>query len=115
MKAPPVFDPEEDSYESWKNELGMWEVFTDAASNKRGPIVYMQLRGKAKDAVRSLTPAELHVEDGLKIITDKLDKIFLKDANTGAFHAFQKFYEYRRKVVILLKPLLLVMNIYTAN
>ena len=95
LKAPPVFDPEEDLYESWKNELGMWEVFTDAESKKRGPIVYMQLRGKAKEAVRSLTPDELHVDDGLKLIIDKLDAIFLKDKNTRVFHAFQKFYEYR--------------------
>jgi len=77
------------------NELGMWEVFTDAESKKRGPIVYMQLRGKAKEAVRSLTPDELHVDDGLKLIIDKLDAIFLKVKNTRAFHAFQKFYEYR--------------------
>ena len=44
----------------------------------------------------NILPADLGKNDGLKKILDKLDSIFLQDANTRAYLAFKEFYEYKR-------------------
>ena len=95
IKAPPVF-AEDDDYLSWKNDLAVWEMFTDYAAEKRGPAVYLVLSGKARDAVREIAAANLAVAGGVKVITDKLDGIYTKDKNTQAYQNFQEFYQYRR-------------------
>ena len=96
IKSPPAFNPEEgDVYENWKSDINVWEVFTKEDKTKMGPAVYLSLRGTARDAVRELKPADL-VEDGVKKITDILDKIYLSDESTRAYHAFKEYVEFRR-------------------
>lgn len=96
LKAPPPFNPEEEAYEAWKSELEMWEVYSELELKKRGAAVYLSLKGKAKEAVRDMKAATLNVDNGLALVKARLDGVFLKDVNTRAFLAFQKFYEYRR-------------------
>ena len=96
LKSPPPFNPEEDTYEAWKQELEMWEVYTELDLKKRGAAVFLSLKGKAKEAVRDMKAATLNVDAGLDMVKKKLDEVFLKDVNTRAFIAFQKFYQYRR-------------------
>ena len=81
LKAPPVLS-EEDEYLNWKNDINVLEMFTDIAKKKRGPAVYLSLRGRARDAVREIPFAELGTDDGMKKIMDKLDTLFLKDLST---------------------------------
>ena len=95
LKAPPAFN-EGDDYLSWKNDILVWEMFTDYAAEKRGPAVYLALAGKAREAVREIPAAELGVDGGVKVITDKLDAFYLKDKNTQAYQNFHEFYRYRR-------------------
>ena len=95
IKAPPIFS-EGDDYLAWKNDISVWELFTDLAAPKRGPAVYLSLVGKTREAVREVDVATLAVAGGVKVITDKLDGIYLKDANTQAYMNFKEFYEYRR-------------------
>ena len=38
--------------------------------------------------------------EGLKIIMDKLDEIYLQDPNTSTYIAFKKFYFYKRDIGI---------------
>ena len=76
--------------------MTIWQLFTDLKKEKHGPAVYLSLSGRARDCVRDLKPEEIGVDGGVKKITDKLDVLFLKDANTRAFLAFTEFYDYRR-------------------
>ena len=79
LKAPPVFK-EDGDYMSWKNDIEVWEMFTDIEQKKRGPAVYLSLTGKAREAVRDLKPAELGGNNGVQIILAKLDSYFLLSA-----------------------------------
>ena len=63
---------------------------------KRGPAVYLTLTGNARDCVRDLTIVEIGADDGVEKITDKLDKVYLKDKDTQTFMAFESFYNHRR-------------------
>ena len=96
LKKPPPFDSEVDDYLSWKNDLEMWEAFTEVEDKKRGPAVYLSLQGQARESVRDLKVADINVDGGLKKVLDRLDAVYLKDKNTRAYHSFQKFHDHKR-------------------
>ena len=97
LKGPPVFDSTAGSYERWKEDLAIWQILTDLSPPKQAQYLYLSLTGKAKSAVGDVKAADIATnEEGVKFITDKLDQVFLKDANTRAFYAFQEFYDYKR-------------------
>ena len=95
LKTPPIL-VDEAGYIEWKDDLKIWELYTDLDRKKRGPAVYLTLHGHARDCVRDLTPGEIGADTGLKTIVDKLDKTFLKDKDTQTFITFETFYSYRR-------------------
>ena len=78
LRTPPILTGE-DSYLEWKEDIKIWELFTDLVNTKRGPAVYLSLRGNARDCVRDLTGDQIGSETGVKQITDKLDNVYLKD------------------------------------
>ena len=96
LKAPPLFNPNEDNYEAYKRELEIWDSFTDLEEKKRGPAVYLSLDKKTKQAVSQLKPADISAPDGLQKIIQKLDEVYLADRNTRAYAAFQRFNECKR-------------------
>lgn len=95
LKTPPVL-VDETTYAEWKNDVQIWQLFTDLAKKKQGPAVYLSLTGHARECVRDLTPAVIGGDDGVQAITDKLDTLFLQDENTLAYIAFKEFYDYKR-------------------
>ena len=96
IKAPPVFQPEEDDdYQSWKSDVKVWKVFTDTKPDKVGAAVYLSLKGKAREVVRGLTIEEM-TTNGFDRIIAELDKVYLKDETTRAYCAFKDFFEFNR-------------------
>ena len=90
LRTPPILAGE-DSYLEWKEDIKIWELFTDLVNTKRGPAVYLSLRGNARDCVRDLTGDQIGSETGVKQITDKLDNVYLKDKDTQTFMVFESF------------------------
>ena len=95
LKAPPVFVEDED-YLSWKNDVNVWQMFTDIKKEKQGPAVYLTLTGRARDAVRELKLEDIGSATGVKQIIDKLDTLYLGDVNSRAYLSFKEFYDYKR-------------------
>ena len=95
LKSPPVL-AEEDDYTNWKQDLEVWQMYTDTAAAKQGPAVYLCLSGQARECVRAVAKADLGSEAGVAKIVEKLDAFFEKDKNTQTFLAFNEFYDYRR-------------------
>ena len=55
IKSPPVFNPDEDDdYVNWKNDVGIWKLFTEL-KEEIGAAVYLCLKGKAREVVRELS------------------------------------------------------------
>ena len=97
IKSPPVFDPQEDDdYVSWKNDVGIWRLYTDTKEEKIGAAVYLALKGKAREVVRQLKPEDIGKKEGYDLVMRTLDAVYLKDESTRAFCAFKDFYEYKR-------------------
>ena len=96
LKSPPVFIPEDDEYLSWKNDIQVWKAFTDTKEEKIGPAIYLTLKGRAREAARSIKVEDLSKPEGYQLIMAAMDKIFLTDETSRAFCAFKEFYEYKR-------------------
>lgn len=60
-----------------KSKTGHWDIFD---------ITYERLW------MFSTYSIDIGREDGLQIITDKVDEIYLQDENTGAYMQFKEFY-----------------------
>ena len=93
LKAPPVL-VDEDSYQEWKNDLAIWQLYTDLENKRQGPAVYLGLSGRACECVRALKPEEIGAANGVKKITNKLDTLFEKDKNTQTYLSFKEGYDY---------------------
>ena len=97
-KNPPIFDPDvEDDYSSWKADIGIWKLLTDVGDKKTGPLVYLALKGKAREVVRSLKQEEIGGNTGYDKIIEQLDNVYLKDETSRMFCALKNFYDFRRE------------------
>ena len=92
--APPELEPEK--YSSWKKSMAIWELATNLTKEKRGPVVYLSLKGKAQEAVLELGANVIGAADGLQKIYDKLDSLFLIDTTQATLTAYAEFEKYVR-------------------
>ena len=93
-KAPPKL---KEPYTAWKDELQIWQNFTDVEAEKQGSALYLSLPpGSARDAVLELGPNIINGRDAVAKITQKLDTLFLKDDNVATYQAWQSFIKFKR-------------------
>ena len=64
------------SYKDYKKRVTLWTMTTKTPASKQGARVFRRLSGGAWDAVESLEPEDVSVEDGVQVIVDELDKRF---------------------------------------
>ena len=67
---------------------------------KTGLAVFLSLPQNIYEYVRHLSIADIGWGEGLELITDKLDEIYLWDLNTSIYMAFKKFYFYKSDIGI---------------
>ena len=94
-KAPPRMD-EECTYERWKKEILLWEVFTELKEEKRAPAICLSLTGKAREAALELPVEKLTKKTGVQELRLKLDSLFLKDSDQRMYAAYDKFEKFKR-------------------
>ena len=76
-------------------DLLVWMLYTDLPKEKQDLSVFMSLPQNIHECVRHLSVSRA---EGLKLITDKLDELYLQDLNTSAYVAFKEFYSYKRNI-----------------
>ena len=74
--SPPIFDEAKMTWREYKKEIEVWSMLTSLSKQKRGPALWMNLKGKAKEAVKEMDLNEIKAEDGLEKMIRKLDEIF---------------------------------------
>ena len=79
--TPPVLTKEY-GYSNWKYNLIIWEPFTSLEKEKKGLAVFLSLIGQDKQAVRTISVENLHSVNGVKLIIEMLDKLYLKDESS---------------------------------
>ena len=95
LKTPPELT-DDVPYQDWKRDVEIWDLFSDLAVKKKGPALYLSLKGKARECVRDLKPDEIGAETGFKLILKKLDSVYEDNINLRTFTAFKTFYDFRR-------------------
>ena len=69
---------------------------TDLEVKKQGPAIYLALEGPARQACSNIDVKELHSENRVKIIIDKLKSLYAKDVNQAVFMAYENFEHFTR-------------------
>ena len=91
------------SWVDYKKEIKIWQALTTLAAEKQGSTLYLSLKGKAREAALEIDIDQIKGAYGVKAILDKLDKLFLEDANHSAYLAYQKFETFKRPEQIKIK------------
>lgn len=94
-KQPPKFD-DKTSYETWSNEIKIWECMTDLDVKKRALAVTLSLTGKARETAVSIAVEKLNDDNGMKTLITELDKVFKKEDKDLAYEAYTTFDTYKR-------------------
>ena len=80
--------------------MTIWEMATSVPEEKRAPVVFLSLSGKAQEAILELDPTELNTRNGMRVLYDKLDSIFKVDKAQAALTAYADFEKYSRPMTM---------------
>ena len=83
-------------FETWVHEVEIWQCATDLEVKKQGPAIYLALEGPVRQACSNIDVKELHDENRVKIIIEKLKSLYAKGANQAAFMAYENFENFTR-------------------
>ena len=73
-------------------------LLTDLPKEKLGLVVFLVLPHNIHECVRHLLISDIGRAEGFKLITEKLDEIYLQDPNTSIYMAFKEFYSCKRDI-----------------
>lgn len=77
----PEMDLENMAYDVWRSQLDCWEEVTDAPIDLRALIVRLTLKpGLALNAALHVKKEQLKSKDGMTLLLDQLDRVFIPDA-----------------------------------
>ena len=95
FKNPPKFRDGE-LYDSWKNEIAIWQLMTDLVKKKQALAITLTLEGQAKAKALELDVTQLNDDEGVKTLLEALDTLYLKDTVDIAYSAYTEFDKYSR-------------------
>ena len=96
FRNPPIFDPKINTYEFWKNELEVWKLVTDLKPEKQALAVSLSLQGNARDTAMAIEAKTLATAEGMDLLIQRLDSVFLKDDKDRSYEAYKSFDNYHR-------------------
>lgn len=89
-------------YGDWKKELQVWEAtnkILDVDDKILSGTLFESLEGISRETVLSeLTVAQITASEGVKNITDTLDKFFIGNVTQNAYSVIDDFFVYKRPV-----------------
>ena len=104
---PPLLSPDGADYNLWKQDIDLWCSVTKTAVSHRAPQIYLSLVGKGRQGAMKIPHDQLKTNDGVKILLQHLDKVFLPNKPMRLFNANNKLRNVTRKPGGLVKDYLL--------
>ena len=83
-----------EDFEEWGHDIEIWQAVTELEEKKQGPVLYRSLEGQAKKVCSNIAVKDICDKDGFKLIIQKLENVFVEDAEQMAFEdcmAFETF------------------------
>ena len=102
---PPEF-MESMNWTDYKEEVKNWQALTTLKPQQQGPCLYLSLKGKAREAALELDLEAINGKDGIQLILERLDALFLEDTMQTAYLAYQTFENFKRPSQMLMKDYL---------
>ena len=76
----------------------VWKMVNHETDKKQlGGMLYLSLKGKAREYVRGINENDICSDTGFDCILAKLDEIYMKETDTRAFLAAEDFISYQRE------------------
>ena len=82
---PPIFKSD-DSYESWKNEVSVWQLMTTLEKKKQALAITLSLTGQAKAKALEIDVTKLNSETGVDELLKALDELSRAKAEPSNSH-----------------------------
>ena len=92
----PKLDIENHGYDSWKGQIDIWCEVCKEPVKERGMIIRLTLDGPALAAAEHVPKALLKSEDGVQLLLEQLDRLFIPDAIQRDFAVQNTFYRMLR-------------------
>ena len=94
----PTFNPDEgDDYPRWRKKAEVWSELTSLPEKKQGLAGLLALQGKAGIQGHNIPKEELKAINGLQILLEKLDEVYLPGVFDRQLGSFTDYYNCRRK------------------
>ena len=93
----PELSPDGMNYNIWKKEIDLWCQVTTTAVTRRAPQIYFSLKGKGRTGAMKIPHEQLKTNDGVKILLQRLDEVFLPNKAMRLFNANNKLRSVKRK------------------
>ena len=94
---PPLLPSDGSGYNIWKNEVDLWCEVTKIPANNRAITIYFSLEGKAKTTASHIKKGLLKTTDGVSILLEALDKVFIPNTAMRLFNAHNYLRSIKRK------------------
>ena len=93
----PELSPDGMNYNIWKKEIDLWCQVTTTAITRRAPQIYFSLKGKGRTGAMKIPHEQLKTNDGVKILLQHLDEVFLPNKAMRLFNANNKLRSITKK------------------
>ena len=94
----PILNSDGSGFNQWKRDIRLWCSVTKVAASKKATVIYLSsLKGKAKTATQHISEETLKSTEGLNILIETLEKVFLPSKPMRLFNANNKLRNTIRK------------------
>ena len=91
----PPFNEKSD-FDQWLYELDMWKLVTDLPKASQGPVIFLSLNPKMRQACAGLSKEEINKDDGVDKLVMKLKELYSVSRDQATFSAYEKFETFQR-------------------
>ena len=84
------------TYEHWLKLIKAWRSFIDLPADRQGSALVLSLEDEALDAVLEIDDEDITKENGVDVITERLNRLFKKDSIATKYKALEAFETFRR-------------------
>ena len=86
-------------YKTWKNKIDMWKIVTAVPKEQQAITLLLESledNNKAEKAKSELTASDVNDENGMKVLIEKLDKVFESDKINEAYLVYARFINFQK-------------------
>ena len=93
----PNFDPDLVDFEHWREDIKVWQAITTTRKSAQGGVLYLAIKGKAKQHVHSMDKRITATAEGFDEILKILDEVYMPEVFEKKYRNFYHLFSSDRK------------------